>query len=52
VLIAYIVFLTKLQRGKPDEMDLPLLKTISQVFMASDIYGLIAENTDHEFHDL
>jgi hypothetical protein len=26
VLIAYIVFLTKLQRGKPDEMDLPLLK--------------------------
>jgi len=31
ILIAYIVFVTKLQKGKPLKKDLPYLKTISQV---------------------
>jgi len=30
VLITYIVFFTEMQKSKPYEMDLPLLKTISQ----------------------
>jgi len=30
MLITYILFLTKLQKGKPCQMDLPFLKTISQ----------------------
>jgi hypothetical protein len=32
ILITYIVFVTKMQNGKPGEMDLPLWKTISQIF--------------------
>ena len=31
LLIAYILFLTKLQKGKPRKTDLPSWKTISQV---------------------
>jgi len=28
----YIAFVTKMQKGKPIEIDLPFLKTISQIF--------------------
>ena len=41
--ISYL--LQKCKKGKPSEINLPLLKTKSQVFMAPDIYGLIAELT-------
>ena len=36
-------FLQNCKKGKPSEMDLPYWKTISQVFMASDIYMFIAD---------
>ena len=36
--ITYILFLTKMQKGKPCQMDLPSWKTISQQFRTSDIY--------------
>jgi hypothetical protein len=36
-------FLQNCKKGKPDEMDLPSWKTISQIFSPSDIYMFIAE---------
>ena len=36
-------FLQKCKKGRPCGMDLPFLKTISQVFEVSDIYMFIAE---------
>jgi len=38
-------FLHKCKKGKPFEMDLPYLKTISQKLRSSDIYTFIAELT-------
>jgi len=40
-------FLQNCKKGKPKREDLPLLKTISQVFMASDIYMFIAQKSKH-----
>jgi hypothetical protein len=43
MLITYILFLTKLQKGKPGEMDLPLLKKRYHTnFYRHDIYIFIA----------
>ena len=40
--ITYTLQFPKNQKGKSPEKDLPFLKTISQVFLAPDIYMFIA----------